>query len=107
MAEFVNTFFEERVEQLFDLASLVEQIFSSAGLEYRIVGGWQLTCMSKTLHRTRADLPGTLILRYGVRTSIELRKLPGRSGWSSGTWLASICWLDPRNPRHEEPFTSS
>jgi hypothetical protein len=39
MALFVNTFFEERVEQLFDLAALVERIFSSTGLEYRIVGG--------------------------------------------------------------------
>ena len=39
MAGFVNTFFEERVEQLFDLAGLVEKIFSSAGLDYRIVGG--------------------------------------------------------------------
>ena len=39
MAVFSNTFFEERVEQLFDLAGLAEQIFSSAGLEYRIVGG--------------------------------------------------------------------
>ena len=39
MAVFVNTFFEERVEQLLDLAGLVEKIFSSAGLEYRIVGG--------------------------------------------------------------------
>ena len=39
MALFVNTFFEERVEQLFDLAELVEKVFSSAGLEYRIVGG--------------------------------------------------------------------
>ncbi len=39
MAVFVNTFFEERVEQLFDLAGLVERIFSSAGLEYRVVGG--------------------------------------------------------------------
>ena len=35
----VNRFFEERVEQLFDLAKLVEEIFSSAGIEYRIVGG--------------------------------------------------------------------
>lgn len=35
----VNQFFEERVEQLFDLAKLVEEIFSSAGIEYRIVGG--------------------------------------------------------------------
>jgi len=39
MAVFVNTFFEERVEQLFDLAGVVERIFSSAGLEYRVVGG--------------------------------------------------------------------
>lgn len=39
MAMFVNTFFEERVEQLFDLAELVERVFSSAGLEYRIIGG--------------------------------------------------------------------
>ena len=35
----VNRFFEERVEQLFDLANLVEEIFSSAGIEYRIIGG--------------------------------------------------------------------
>ena len=34
-----NAFFEERVEQLFELAGLVERIFSSAGVEYRIVGG--------------------------------------------------------------------
>jgi len=39
MAVFVNAFFEERVEHLFDLAELVEKIFSSAGLEYRVVGG--------------------------------------------------------------------
>ena len=39
MPVYVNTFFEERVQQLFDLAELVDRIFSSAGLEYRIVGG--------------------------------------------------------------------
>jgi hypothetical protein len=39
VAVFVNTFFEKRVEQLFDLASRVEEAFSSAGLEYRVVGG--------------------------------------------------------------------
>jgi len=39
MAVYVNTFFEERVQQLFDLAAMVERIFASAGLEYRIVGG--------------------------------------------------------------------
>ncbi len=36
---YVNTFFEKRVQQLFDLARLVDQAFSSAGLEYRVVGG--------------------------------------------------------------------
>jgi hypothetical protein len=39
MALFVNTFFEARVERLFDLAELVEKTFSSAGLDYRVVGG--------------------------------------------------------------------
>jgi hypothetical protein len=39
MAVFVNSFFEKRVEQLFDIAELVERIFSSAGLDYRIVRG--------------------------------------------------------------------
>jgi hypothetical protein len=39
MPDYVNTFFEARVEQLFDLAELVEKIFSTAGLEYRLVGG--------------------------------------------------------------------
>ena len=36
---FVNTFFETRVDRLFDLAKRIEQAFSSAGLEYRVVGG--------------------------------------------------------------------
>ena len=35
----VNSFFETRVEQLFDLANRIESAFSSAGLEYRVVGG--------------------------------------------------------------------
>ena len=39
MAVFGNTFFETRVEQLFDLARLVEKIFSSGGLDYRVIGG--------------------------------------------------------------------
>ena len=39
MAQFVNTFFEKRVEQLFDLAGRVEAAFASAGLEYRVIGG--------------------------------------------------------------------
>jgi hypothetical protein len=36
---FVNTFFDKRVEHLFGLAERVEKAFSSAGIEYRVVGG--------------------------------------------------------------------
>lgn len=39
MQVYVNTFFEKRVKQLFDLANLVEKAFSAAGLEYRVIGG--------------------------------------------------------------------
>jgi len=39
MPVLINAFFEERVGQLFELAALAERIFSSAGLEYRVVGG--------------------------------------------------------------------
>ena len=39
MPIYVNTFFETRVKQLFDLASLIEKAFSSAGLDYRVIGG--------------------------------------------------------------------
>jgi len=39
VAAFVNSFFEKRVDQLFDLAELVERVFASAALEYRVVGG--------------------------------------------------------------------
>ena len=39
MASFVNTFFEKRVADLFDLADVVERAFAAAGLEYRVVGG--------------------------------------------------------------------
>jgi len=35
----VNTFFEERLERLFELARRIEQVFADAGLEYRVVGG--------------------------------------------------------------------
>jgi hypothetical protein len=36
---FVNTFFEERLQDLFNLAARVEKALSSAGIEYRVVGG--------------------------------------------------------------------
>ena len=39
MPVYVNTFFETRVQQLFDLAHLIDTALSSAGIEYRVVGG--------------------------------------------------------------------
>ena len=39
MEVFVNSFFEKRVAQLFELAELVEKVFSSAGIEYCVIGG--------------------------------------------------------------------
>jgi hypothetical protein len=39
VALYVNTFFEKRVEQLFELAQRVQEAFDSAQLDYRVVGG--------------------------------------------------------------------
>jgi hypothetical protein len=39
MSHCVNTFFEKRVEQLFDLAGRLEAAFAAAALEYRVIGG--------------------------------------------------------------------
>ncbi|MDE3166140.1 MAG: hypothetical protein KGN36_10060 [Acidobacteriota bacterium] len=39
MTVYVNTFFETRVKDLFNLAARVEQAFSAAGLDYRVIGG--------------------------------------------------------------------
>ncbi len=35
----VNAFFEKRVEQLFDLAETLDKALSSAGIDYRVIGG--------------------------------------------------------------------
>lgn len=39
MPVLVNSFFEVRVERLFQLADTLEQALSAAGIEYRVVGG--------------------------------------------------------------------
>ncbi len=39
MAVFVNSFFEERVQRLFELADLMAKVFAAASVEYRLVGG--------------------------------------------------------------------
>jgi hypothetical protein len=36
---FVNTFFEERLQDLLSLAARVKEAFGTAGIEYRVVGG--------------------------------------------------------------------
>ena len=35
----VNSFFEKRVEQLFELADRIENAFAAAGLDYAVIGG--------------------------------------------------------------------
>ena len=39
MAQLVNTFFEKRLRDLLDLAERVDQLFSSAALDYAAIGG--------------------------------------------------------------------
>ncbi|HEY7387384.1 MAG TPA: hypothetical protein VH640_02670 [Bryobacteraceae bacterium] len=39
MPVFVNSFFEKRLEQIFELATLVDTALSAAGIDYRVVGG--------------------------------------------------------------------
>ncbi len=39
MPVLVNAFFEKRVKELFDLAEILDRAFSSAGIDYRVVGG--------------------------------------------------------------------
>jgi hypothetical protein len=36
---FVNTFFEERLQDLFSLAARVKEAFGAAGIDYRVIGG--------------------------------------------------------------------
>ena len=52
MGAFANTFFEERVERLFDLAGLVEKIFSSAGWSIALSEAWRPISTSKSVSRT-------------------------------------------------------
>ncbi|MDQ6760362.1 MAG: hypothetical protein M3Z32_10945 [Acidobacteriota bacterium] len=39
MPTYTNSFFDKRVQQLFDLAETIERALTSAGVEYRVVGG--------------------------------------------------------------------
>ena len=41
---YTNTFFEKRVEDLFNLARRVEQVFVEAGADYRVIGGLAVYC---------------------------------------------------------------
>jgi len=36
----VNTFFENKVDQLFEVAGRLAKALSQAGIEYRVVGGF-------------------------------------------------------------------
>src|ERR1039458_9740876 len=84
MPDFVNTFFEERLEHLFDLAGLAERLFSFAGLEYR-------SRMPGGSRRTSISLYAAPIWRRS-------RKLPQHLVSNIATWRESTCWFGLTNP---------
>jgi hypothetical protein len=53
MDRYVNTFFEDRVQQLFDLGAIVEKIFSTAGLDTALSVVWPCTFTSRRPPPTR------------------------------------------------------
>jgi hypothetical protein len=65
----VNTFFEKRVEQLFDMSKRLAEALSRAGIAYRIVGG-----LAAYLHVEAAD-PGAGRLTRDVDAAVERRDL--------------------------------
>jgi hypothetical protein len=71
---FVNTFFEKRVEQLFDLARRVEEAFASAGLEYRVIGGLATYLYVEEVAPDAGRLTKDIDKPYGARIWTALRK---------------------------------
>ena len=88
----VNTFFEVRLEQLIRLAESVEEIFSAAELEYRLVGGvatyFYVEEASPDAGRLTKDVD--VVVR---REDLEkIPKQPNRSDLDIGRWRESTCW---------------
>ena len=65
----VNTFFEKRVEQLFDVTERLARALSEAGIPYRIIGG-----LATYLHVEAAD-PGAGRLTRDVDAAVDRRDL--------------------------------
>ena len=91
----VNRFFEERVEQIFDLAELVETIFSSAGIEYRVVGGLAVYLYVEEVEPDAGRL--TKDIDIAVRRE-DLERIATRSG--------STCSFDPISQTSVDRCTS-
>jgi hypothetical protein len=98
MPDFVNTFFEERVEQLFDLAGLAERLFSSAGLEYWIAGGLAVYLYVEEVEPDAGRLTRTSISLYAAPIWRRSRKLPQHLVSNIATWRESTCWFGLTNP---------
>jgi hypothetical protein len=105
VAVFVNTFFEKRVERIFDLAERVEEAFSSAGLEYRIVGGLATYLYVEELEPDAGRL--TRDIDIAVRRE-DLRKIAEAVepfGLHYRHVAGVTCWRRPANRQPGGPFT--
>jgi hypothetical protein len=60
----INTFFEERLEQLFDLLDRAKALFDKAGVEYRVIGGLavylHVSCIDESAGRLTRDVDVSL-----------------------------------------------
>jgi hypothetical protein len=101
MPVLINAFFEERLEQLFELAELVERIFSSAVLEYRVVGGLAVYLYVEEAEPDAARLTKDIdivVRRADLDRIAEAAASFGlKHRQNIGTSPALTCWFGPTN----------
>jgi hypothetical protein len=78
---YVNTFFENRVRELFDLPHLIDKVFSEAGIDYRVAAGLATFLYveeaAPDAGRTTTDVD--ILVRRGELERIEAAMAP--YGW--------------------------
>jgi hypothetical protein len=105
MQPFVNGFFEERFEDLFNLAQRVEAAFAAAGLEYRVVGG-----LATYLYVEEAE-PDAGRLTKDIDIAVRREDLQAIAeavkpvGLNIAKRRESTCWYKSGSLRHGEPST--
>ena len=101
----VNTFFEERVQDLFSLAHRVELAFSAAGLEYRLIGGLATYLYVEDKEPDAGRLTRDIDIVVAVPTSLQSARRSSPLALNSGTWLAMTCWSRRKAPPRAAPST--